>query len=490
MPQVFSLPHSTPEAQGIPSTAISSFVSAVEHDIDSLHSFILMRHGLVVAEGWWDPYRSNEQHVLFSLSKSFTSTAIGLLVAEGRLSADDLVLGFFPDKAPAQPGANLRAMRVRHLLSMSTGHTVDTLLPVMLNPDMDWVECFLAQPVEHEPGIFFLYNTGASYVLSAIVQKLTGGRMLDYLRPRLFEPLGISNPHWESSPQGIDTGGWGLSLTTTDIAAFGQLYLQNGLWKGARLLPQAWVAQATSKQVSNGSAPSSDWEQGYGYQFWRCTHDSYRGDGAFGQYCLVMPAQQAVLAITSGLGEMQPPLDLVWEHLLPAFGDAPLPENAPAQSALTHQLAALQLRTPQGAAHTTAGAQVSGRSFVIDENKDGIKEIRFDFGEQQTLVTIWDNQGEQRVACGCGSWLRSPADLAPTDKAARPIAPQTPGPWQIAASGAWTEPSTFTVKLWWTATPFARTLTCRFMGEHLEVEQQPNLSFGPIEVSWLHGTAQ
>ena len=266
-----------------------------------MHSFMLLRHGHVVAEGWWSPYDAEAPHSLYSLSKSFTSTAVGLAIAEGKLSLDDEVLKFFPEDAPAEPSNNLKAMRVSDLLRMSTGQQTEP----PRTPDQPWTKTFLAHPVPFKPGTHFLYNTSATYMLSAIVQKATGQTVLDYLRPRLFEPLGIEHPTWETSPQGISAGGYGLSIRTEDIARFGQLYLQKGKWQGKQLVPEAWVEAATSRQTSNGSNPNSDWDQGYGYQFWRCRHGAYRGDGAFGQYCIVLPEQDAVIAITSGVKDMQ-----------------------------------------------------------------------------------------------------------------------------------------------------------------------------------------
>jgi CubicO group peptidase (beta-lactamase class C family) len=161
---------------------------------------------------------------------------------------------------------------------------------------------------------------------SAIVQKVTGEKIVDYLRPRLFEPLGIEQPRWDENPQGISIGGYGLFLRTEDIAKFGQLLQQKGEWQGKSLLPAEWVEMATSKQVSNGSDPSRDWDQGYGFQFWRSRHGAFRGDGKDGQFCIVMPQQDAVIAITANSDNMQKQLDLVWELLLPAFQDAPLEE--------------------------------------------------------------------------------------------------------------------------------------------------------------------
>jgi CubicO group peptidase (beta-lactamase class C family) len=330
MAQVAALPRSTPEAQGVSSEKVREFIETADRDVKSMHSFMLVRHGHVVAEAWWTPEAAEKQHVLWSLSKSFTSTAVGLAVAEGKLSIDDPVLKFFPDDAPPQPSANLQAMRVRDLLTMSTGHQDEP----KLNDKTPWVKTFLAHPVPHKPGTHFQYNTPATYMQSAIVQKVTGQTVLKYLTPRLFEPLGIQNPRWDESPQGISIGGYGLFIRTEDIAKFGQLYLQQGEWQGKQLLPKAWISQATSKQVSNGSDPQRDWDQGYGFQFWRCRDGAYRGDGKDGQFCIVLPDQDAVVAITANTGDMQAELNIVWDKLLPAFNDKPLDENSDEQTRL------------------------------------------------------------------------------------------------------------------------------------------------------------
>ena len=313
------MPRSAPEAQGISSAAVLAFVEAADKDFDSLNSLMILRHGQVVAEGWWSPYHAEAPHSLYSLSKSFTSTAVGLAIAEGKLSLDDPVYQFFPDEAPSEPSDKLKSMRVSDLLRMATGHETEP----KFTPEVSWVKTFLAHPVPFKPGTHFLYNTPATYMQSAIVQKVTGSTILDYLRPRLFEPLGIEHPTWESSPQGISTGGYGLSIRTEDIARFGQLYLQKGMWQGKQLVPATWVQEATSRQVANGSSPTSDWDQGYGYQFWRCRHGAYRGDGAFGQYCIVLPEQDAVIAITSGLPAGKPPQDRRMSRSQPAAGAAP-----------------------------------------------------------------------------------------------------------------------------------------------------------------------
>jgi CubicO group peptidase (beta-lactamase class C family) len=336
------LPRSSPEAQGVSSAGIRAYVEAADRQVNTMHSFMLLRHGQVVAEGWWKPDSAEKPHVLFSLSKSFTSTAVGLAVTEGKLSIDDPVVKFFPDDAPAEPSKNLPAMRVRDLLTMSTGNQTEP----KFSPETPWVKSFLSHPVDHKPGTHFLYNSPGSYMLSAIVQKVTGQTALEFLKPRLFDPLGIENPEWSTSPQGVNCGGWGLFLRTEDIAKFGQLYLQKGQWEGKQIVPASWVEMATSKQVSNGSDPARDWDQGYGFQFWRCRHGAFRGDGAFGQFCIVMPEQDAVVAITADTKDMQAELNIVWDQLLPAFQPAALPANAGEEAKLKQSLA--NLAVPEG----------------------------------------------------------------------------------------------------------------------------------------------
>ena len=335
------LPRSTPEAQGISSAAVRAYIEAADKEINTLHSFMLVRHGQVIAEAWWGPESADKKHVMWSLSKSFNATAVGIAAEEGKLSLEDPVLKFFPKEAPADPSDNLKAMRVRDLLSMSGGHEVEPKFPIDQGPS---VKDFLAHPVAHKPGTYFRYNTPGSYMLSAIVTKVTGQTSLDFLKPRLFDPLGIENPRWDATAEGYSIGGYGLFICTEDIAKFGQLYLQKGQWNGRQLLPAKWVEEATSKLVDNSKAPSgrtSDWQQGYGFQFWRCQHNCFRGDGRDGQICLVMPEQDAVIAITAQTGQMQTELDLVWSKLLPAFKSEPLPADAAEQEKLKQATASL-----------------------------------------------------------------------------------------------------------------------------------------------------
>ncbi len=337
-----ALPRSTPEAQGISSQVVFDFVEAADK-INTLHSFMVVRHGRVIAEGWWKPESADKLHVLNSVTKSFNSTAVGLAIAERKLNLDDPVLKFFPDDAPAEISENLKAMKVRDLLTMTCGHDLE---PKAIGGAPS-VKQFLAVPVVHKPGTHFQYNSMGSYTLAAIVTKVTGQTSFDYLKPRLFEPLGIENSEWAASPEGVSMAGGGLKVYTEDIAKLGQLYLQKGKWNGKQLIPEKWVEQATSKQVSNDQESHSkigiDWQQGYGFQFWRCTHNAFRGDGAGGQLCVVIPEKDAVIAITADTGNLQGEMNAIWNHLFPAFQDKALPEDAAGQEKVKQAIAKLEV---------------------------------------------------------------------------------------------------------------------------------------------------
>jgi len=463
-----SLPRGTPESQGVPSAAILSFLEAADA-MDTLNSFMLVRHGQVIAEGWWAPYDAFSPHELYSLSKSFTATAVGLAAAEGRLSVDDEVLKFFPEEAPENPGGTLKAMRIRDLLCMSTGHQDEP----PTGPDRVSAKSFLQQPVPHKPGTHFKYNTAATFMQSAIVQKVTGETVLDYLRPRLLEPLGITGATWSTNFQGISLGGYGLKVRTEDIARFGQLYLQQGVWNGRPLVPAAWIAEASSKQTSNGSNPRSDWDQGYGYQFWRCRHGAYRGDGAFGQYCIVLPAQDAVVAITSGVKDMQAVMDLVWDRLLPAFHPEPLPPAPAVQRQLRETLAGLSVRTPEGDATSRLASEILGKSYAFPANDEKLESLRVEPASGSGgLVLVAQMDGvETRIPCGHRAWVRSRGPFGRGLMGAYRDEP-------LAASAAWTSEDTLVVKVCAYETPFYATHRLRFQGDQVTREFEINVGFG------------
>jgi CubicO group peptidase (beta-lactamase class C family) len=464
----------TPESQGVSSSAVLALVEVLDQ-VDAMNSFMLVRHGKVVAEGWWSPYDAESNHELYSLSKSFTSTAVGMAVAEGKLSIDDEVLRFFPDDGPAAPSANLKSMRVRDLLTMSAGHQDE----VPTASDKISAKSFLTNAVPHKPGTHFKYNTPATFMCSAILQKLTAQTVAEYLRPRLFEPLGITQPVWNTNWQGVSLGGYGLSVRTEDIARFGQLYLQKGQWQGRQLIPKEWVELATSKQVSNGSNPKSDWDQGYGFQFWRCRNGAYRGDGAFGQYCIVMPEQDAVIAITSGVKDMQSVLNVIWEKLPPAFQPKRLKADSLNQKKLGEKLANLAVRPATGTETSPLASKLFNRKFIFPANAQKLESIKLTSGSGRGVtVSIRTNGGTRQFSSGYGEWLNGRGSFGTyVDRLA-------------AASYAWAAEDTLVIKQCFTETPYYVTHKLRFEGGQVFYDAEANVGFSNPKQPQLIGRAE
>jgi CubicO group peptidase (beta-lactamase class C family) len=448
------LPRSTPESQGVSAQGILDFVAAVEREKFELHSLMILRHGQVMAEGWWDPYGPDLVHTMYSMSKSFTSTAVGFAVAEKRLSVEDKVISFFPDKLPKKVSENLAALRVKDLLTMSTGNEKEPTQVCVKSED--WVSTFLAQNFAHKPGTQFMYNSAATYMCSAIVQKLTGQTILDYLTPRLFEPLGISGMRWETCPLGVNTGGWGLSIQTEGLAKFGQLLLQKGQWQDRQILPVAWIDEATQFHIQQpgGDKPDrpkakNDWLQGYGYQFWRCQGSAFRGDGAFGQFTIVLPEQDAVIVMTSENKNMQGQLDLVWQHLLPALG-SPMPAAAD-----LGVLKTLRLQPPKSTA-APAAAFIGG--FKLEPNEFGLKKVTLALGDNSL---VFEADGH-RIECGLKGWqlgeTRIPITPPRLISGGRPKAGTV---FKVAAAASWKDEQTLLLTWRYYETPHSDTLTCR-----------------------------
>lgn len=463
------LPRSLPEAQGISSAVISNFINAVENQNLGLHSFMLLRHGYIVSEGWWSPYKPDLPHMLFSLSKSFTSTAIGFAVTEKQITLDDSVISFFPEDVPDEITENLSKMSIRHLMMMGTGQVTDTMDTLHQSADGNWVKAFFTIPVEKEPGTHFLYNTGATYMLSAILQKVTGQTLLEYLEPRLFMPLGIRGANWESCPRGINTGGFGLSITTEDIAKFGQLYLQKGIWNHQRLLPEEWIVEATSKHISNGEG-DHDWAMGYGYQFWQCQHGVYRADGAFGQICIVLPEQDAVVAITAGTNSIQGILNEVWEHLLPNMQEVPLQEDQTLSTNLAEQLKNLSIDPPQLQHSSLLEAQINGKTYTLESNQFSLATLSLSFNNKEAELTLVDDHGEQKVIrLGRGQWVECFAHIL------------DPSTNRIMSSFTWSAEDQLKLSLLFVEMPFYITLEIKLLENMLNLKQKMNVNMGSLE---------
>jgi CubicO group peptidase (beta-lactamase class C family) len=477
-----SLPRSAPETEGVDSAGLQRFVEALEARVDAVHSVMLVRHGKVVAEGWWGPYQAADPHVMYSVTKSFTSTAVGFAVREKLLSVNDTVLSFFPDRAPDKPAERMKEMRVRDLLRMSTGHAKDPSPDVKAVKDGGWVKAFLATNVEDKPGTHFLYNSAGSYVLGAIVQKVSGATLEDFLRPRLFEPLGLEAPLWAKSKEGVNLGDGGISLRTEDLAKFGLLYLQKGVWNGKPLLSEEWVAAATSLQTSSGGNPDSNWDAGYGYQFWLNKVTGYRADGAFGQFSMVLPKYDVVVAMTSGTSNMAAVMDAVWDTLLPALRDKALPANPAAHGRLEAKLRTLQLPVQAGDPSSPRSASTSGKRYRFPENELGIRAAGVNFTGDTPHLQLEDGDGKHDIACGIGHWVRGRTFYQ------KRIANQFDTSEQgIAGSCGWADDHTFVAKLVFHQTPYTMTHRFSFEGDKLSIDTQHNVRWGDTQRPRISG---
>lgn len=456
---------------------------------------MLVRHGKVVAEGWWNPYRADLRHTLYSLSKSFTATAVGFARAEGKLALTDKVLSFFPDDLPDSISPNLQQLTVRDLLTMSVGMATE---PMAIVASDNWARGFLAAPIRYQPGTKFLYNSAATYMLSAIVQKVTGQSVLDYLQPRLFDPLGIAKPDWETDPKGINTGGWGLRLHTEDIAKFAQLFLQKGVWNGKQILPAGWVEEASTAHIiqhpdlPEAQRANSDWEQGYGYQMWRCRNNAFRGDGAFGQYAIVMPEQDAVIAITSETPDMQGELNLIWKILLPAMQNGRLAANKTADAALQKKLASLSLPVKNETAGAAPFAQLSGKTFVLEPNAEQVQSLTFDFNSNQCQLRVRAHGESYAFNFAANSWQNGETTLpGPYLVAGAKNNLKGLPPFKVAGEYTWLDQNTLELVLRYIESPHTETLVCHFNGKDISVDVKRSFSStAPGAVVTLKGNIQ
>lgn len=411
----------SPEAAGISSSTMIRLIDAFDK-LDSPHSIMMMRHGKLCLNACWKPYDTETPHMLFSLSKSFTSVAIGMAQAEKRVSINDKLVAFFPECDAFINDPAMRKVTLRDLLTMRSGHLECQIAKLNTVSDGDYVRGFLGTRLDTAPGERFAYNSAATYMLAAVIKRVSGFNVREYLLPRLFEPLGIAPGPWDSCPRGINYGGFGLHLSTADIAKFAQLLLMNGVWQGKRLIPAEYLAEATSVQADNSMNDAIDWQQGYGYQFWRSRH-GYRGDGAHGQYAIVLPEQDIAIAINSSLANMQQELDCLWDVLLPGLSDNPLPENRTDQAALAAKIAALALKTQSG----DLNRREPDAKFEFMHNPLGLHAAFVEFGSDECAISFEFDHGVEQLRAGFGSFRMSAVKLGDIK------------PHRVAASAAWSD---------------------------------------------------
>jgi len=443
------LPHSTPEAEGVSSAAILKFVDALDQGENEIHSFVIVRHGKIISEGWWNPYGKELRHTMFSVSKSFTSVGVGLAIAENKLALTDKVASFFPESADTL-SAYMQEMTVEDLLKMSTGMDTDPLFQAMGSTG-DWPKIFLSTPIQHEPGTVFKYNNMATFMLSAIVQKATGVKLFDFLKPRLFEPLGITNVTWDERPAGFTLGAIGLRIASNDMAKFGQLLLQQGKWNGKQLIPESWIAAVSSVQIDSSDPgntnanENNDWTQGYGYQFWKSRHNSYRADGLGGQFILVLPEKDAVVVLTASSVITQDELNVVWDNLLPALQAEALPEDKTSFDRLNARIASLAVsKTTSVQPDAALLARITEKKIKCEQNELGITALGVDLQQADARIVFERDNLRSEITAGLDTWKLSDTPLNTLNAAPRAGQAQ---PIKMAATYTWIDATTLKVSV-------------------------------------------
>ncbi len=446
------LPRSTPLQEKVSTVAIEAFSKSLDRLADAkIRGFMLSRNGKVIAEQYWTPYSAENKNLVYSLSKSFTSSAVGIAYDEGLIDLNAQAISFFPELDLSQVDENTKKIRVRDLLAMDTGHNDDTTVKVLFSPESDWEKTFFTFGAEHEPGTYFVYNTGATYILSSIITRVTGVNVLEYLKPRLFEPLGFGDYTGDIKEGNVFTGGWGLMVTLEDINKLGILYLNKGVYNGKRIISEEYVTMATSVQSDNGRAgrdnESIDWSSGYGFQFWICSHNSYRGDGAFGQYCLVMPEQNAVLTLMSETADMQVILNRVWEILQPGCANC----------------------------YSEWENKIQNLTYSLKGDIEDADTCRFIFREDSLTLEMRDGEKIRSIESGRGIYKNGIYTLPFSQRSLIPLFSLESLPIKVSSYFEWTAPDTLEIYWVYLETPHREKLICRFNEGKVDFTEQSSL---------------
>lgn len=467
------LPRSTPADQHVDPAAVLAFVDAIDADpAIELHSLMVLRHGHVVAEGWWAPHTPERTRLLYSLSKSFTSTALAFALEEGLFDLDDTVVSHFPEFAGDISDPRSQSVTLRHLASMASGHNRDMIEEAVTRDPQEPVRGFLLVPPDEEPGTIFAYSQPCTYTLASVIQQAAGMRLTEYLRPRLFDRLGIGEVGWRTWPPGREQGFSGLFARTEDVAKLGQLYLHRGRWGDTQLIPESYVERATSRQIDTSNQDNVDWRQGYGFQFWISRH-GYRGDGAFGQFCVVLPEQEAVVATTGGTEAMQTVLDGLWEHLLPGFVTTKPDDGV--QRDLDKRLRGLRLPPCVARPSPPHWPDWTNGPFPVADGAEGLPvapltSVELRRGDQGLVVTIAEPANALTFPVGATDWLVS----APRDMPGDPV--------PVATSGGWLDEDTLRVEVIFLETPHRLDIGCSLSGRIAEAAwRHPPLDGGRLQ---------
>lgn len=467
--QTNDLPRSTPEEQGVPSKAlVALFDSLNALPLTDMHGVVVMRHGKVIAEMYPRPYAPEYRQTIYSASKTLVGVAVGLAIEDNRLRLDDRVAAFFPELLPDSVSKDLADMTVEHLLKMASGVKPDWNLR---SRHTEWVKGFLAKPVV-APGTAYAYDSMVSYMLCAIVQRVTGKKVTEYLQERVFTPMNVTEWAWEESPEGINTGGWGVHIQPESLAKFGQLILDEGRWEGKQLVPAEWIREMCKKQMETG-------RETYGYHIWHCGgHEgAVRADGALGQYVFSVLDKDMVIVMTEAtLGNGKDQRRLIWDILLPVMKDEPLPANKKDYQLLQKKQASYKLPEVKGKASSAFASNWDNKTIELGKNVFGWKSLRLNFGKKEVVMTVTETSGKSyELPFGYKEWKKTSTDaFPPYSITAKDRFKGIEGPFWVAGSYAWPSKEELQLKAHYVNWVSALEITFQMVDGEAELHVQTN----------------
>ena len=477
--QTNELPRSTPEEQGVPSKAlVALFDSLHALPLTDMHAVVVMRHGKVIGEMYPKPYAPEYRHTMYSCSKTFVGIAVGLAIEDNRLRLDDRVAAIFPELLPDSVSKDLADMTVRHLLTMASGVKPDWN---MRSRGKEWIRTFLSKPVE-APGTKYAYDSMVSYMLAAVVQKVTGKKLTEYLQERVFTPMNVTEWAWEESPEGVNTGGWGVHIQPESLAKFGQLILNEGRWEGKQLVSAEWIREMCKKHRETG-------REVYGYHIWHCGgHDgAVRADGALGQYVISVLDKDMVVVMTEAtLGNGRDQRRLIWDVLLPYIQDEPLPTNKKDYQKLLKKQDGYKLAEVKGKASSAFASNWENKTIELGKNTFGWKSLKLNFGKKQVTMTVTETSGKSyELPFGFQQWMTTtfdaypPYSITPIDRFKG-----LEGPYYASGSYAWISKEELQLKAHYVNWVSALEMTFRLKeGGEVELHVQTNYIKKPYSIS-------
>lgn len=383
---MYHIPTCTPEEVGVPSLAVLSMINELENYNVPLHSLILARKGKIFLEAYYKPFKAKQLHRMFSIGKSFTSLAIGLLVRENKVCLDAPIVSYFPEYVPKEPHPWLTSMTIRDMLKMQTCHSFTTYKH---NANKNWVESFFTTPPTHPSGCAFIYDTSASHTLCALVEKITNKSILDYLKDTVLRSIGFSeHSYFLTDPFGTSMGGSGLMAEPMDLLKLGLLLLNNGKNNnGEQLLPSDYLKEALSFQCNTIPAPSPEESCGYGYQFWRISHNGFAAYGMGGQLMICLPDYDLVCITTADTQEFkggnQMIYNALYRYILPSLCHMPLAENRADNDLLSKKISSLTLPFLTGNYHSSSGEVFAKKQWTIVEKGKAFDSFYFSFSSKK-----------------------------------------------------------------------------------------------------------